>query len=125
MRLLVVDDDPAIRRLVSGLLRLYRVTEAVEAEDGSDALYKLAESRFDGVILDINMPGKSGLELASELRADPEFAHLPLYVLSASTDRAHIEHLRDLGVSGYLLKPIRPLEAGRRLEEFVERCRRR
>lgn len=113
MRVLVVDDEPSARAKLRRLLAAHPdVTEVVEAPDAPSAL--ALPGPFDLAILDIEMPGGSGLQLATSLRAD----RIRWVVFST----AHAEHaLRafELGALDYLLKPYLP----ERLAETLARVR--
>lgn len=114
MRVLVVDDEPiARRRLIRMLSRIEGVTVAGEAEDGEDALRKVEELAPDLALLDVRMPGLSGLAVART----PEF---PLVIFTT----AHREYAADAfetAAVDYLLKPVEQS----RLEQAIERARTR
>jgi signal transduction histidine kinase/CheY-like chemotaxis protein len=81
-RVLVVDDDPAARYLLSGYLAETRYA-VVEASDGADALARVKEAAPVAVFLDLQMPGLSGEEVLGRLRSDPATAELPIVVYTA------------------------------------------
>ena len=104
-RVLVVEDDPDIRQLVELRLRGlgHRV---VSAASGAEALSVIAERGApEVVVLDVAMPGMTGLEVLRTLRADPEHAHLPAIFLSARVRPEDIAAGEALGVI-YLTKPF-------------------
>jgi len=80
-RVLVVDDEPEIARLIARRLEPYAV-EAVVVHSGEEALECLRTGRFDAITLDILMPGISGFEVLRTLRADPELRGIPVVVVS-------------------------------------------
>ncbi len=123
LRILIVDDDPAMRRLVRRLLEYYRAGEVVEAGDGAEAVAVLREEPVDGMVVDLEMPNLGGLELVRALRASGAWQALPVLVLTARTDREEILTLRDLGVHDYLLKPLNPARDGARLQGFLAALR--
>ena len=99
---LVVDDEPPIRRLLRTSLAAsgYRI---VEAEDAEGAMGMLATEKPDLMILDLGLPDKGGLELISEIR---KTSAVPIVVLSARHDeRSKVEAL-DLGADDYVSKPF-------------------
>lgn len=114
MRVLVVDDEPiARRRLIRMLGRVDGLTVAGEAEDGEDALRKIEELKPDLVLLDIRMPGLSGIAVARTTR-------FPLVIFTT----AHQEHAAeafDAAAVDYLLKPVEQA----RLEQAIERAKTR
>ena len=123
MAILLVDDDAAIRRLLRGRLELYRAGEIHDAEDGTAALELLERQPVDGVILDLMMPGMDGTELARRIRARDVGEPMPLMVMSAVADRDRLAELQSMQISDYLLKPINPVLAGRRIQAFLDHTR--
>jgi two-component system KDP operon response regulator KdpE len=101
-RILVVDDEPAIRRTLRANLAA-RGYDVVAVETGEAALEEAAARRFDLVVLDLMLPGLSGLEVCHALRAE---SPVPILVLSArGEERTKVEAL-DLGADDYLTKPF-------------------
>jgi signal transduction histidine kinase/CheY-like chemotaxis protein len=85
-RVLVVDDEPDVARLVAERLRPYGVVADL-AHDGREALERLRTERFDAVTLDILMPGMTGFEVLRALRAEPELQRIPVVVVSVFSGR--------------------------------------
>jgi DNA-binding response OmpR family regulator len=104
-RILVVDDDPIVRRMVTGALaRKGYVTE--EAADGEEALRAIARRRPDALILDVEMPRLDGRETCRRLRARLETADLPILMLT-SRDAVEDEVAGlEAGADDYLSKPV-------------------
>ncbi|MGI2293841.1 response regulator transcription factor [Paenibacillus sp. GXUN7292] len=115
--ILVVDDDPHIRELVSHFLELEGLN-VVEAVDGLDALRILDAAQIDLVILDIMMPGMDGWELCRELR---EQTDLPLLMLTAKGETSQIIKGFELGTDDYLVKPFDPLVLVARVKALLKR----
>ena len=108
LRVLVVDDEPAVRDLVSKFL-VAADYDVETAEDGPTAIERLQTSQptspFDLLITDLKMPGMDGLSVIRETRR--HFPDLPIIIITAySTEASAIEAI-NLGVSGYLTKPFR------------------
>lgn len=103
LRILVVDDEPAIRRYLKTSLSAqgYRVTEA---EDGAAALAALKSEPADVLVLDLGLPGMDGFAVISELRAAG--STLPIIVLSVRSDEAGKVNALDLGADDYVTKPF-------------------
>jgi signal transduction histidine kinase/CheY-like chemotaxis protein len=100
--ILVVDDEPSARELLSTYLApAYRV---VTAESGMEARQKVREFRPDAIILDVLMADGNGFETLVALRKEPESANLPIIILSI-TDQKEVGFA--LGATDYLMKPIR------------------
>ena len=117
-RILVVDDEPQLRRaLRSTLSALGFVVD--DAETGEAALEKLREERFDLVLLDINMPGLSGIETCRAVRARSDVSVLMLTVRDRAGDK--IQAL-DAGADGYVTKPFDVNELLARIRATLRRA---
>ena len=116
-RILVVDDDPQIRRVLKVTLS-GQGFEVDDAKNGEAALDKLRQARFDLVLLDINMPGLSGLEVCRAIRATSEIAIIMLTVLDGESDT--VDAL-DAGADDYVTKPFKPSELSARIRAALRR----
>jgi len=101
-RVLIVDDEPQIRRVMRATLSGAGYSVA-DARSGEEALEKLREERFDLVLLDVNLPGISGIETCRAIRAQSDVLVLVLTVRSANQDA--VEAL-DAGADDYMTKPF-------------------
>ena len=101
-RILVVDDEPAIRRTLRANL-VARGYEVTAVENGEDALEQFALHRPDLVVLDLMLPGLSGLDVCRALRQESQ---APILVLSARGEEATKVQALDLGADDYLTKPF-------------------
>jgi two-component system, OmpR family, KDP operon response regulator KdpE len=104
LRVLVVDDEPAIRRFLRTSLRTEGY-EIVEAETGEAALAEIRRRAPDLVVLDLGLPGVDGLEVIRRLRAPPGSV-VPIIVLTSRTDEAGKVEALDLGADDYVTKPF-------------------
>jgi CheY-like chemotaxis protein len=102
-KLVIVDDEADIRRLIVFLLRSY---DLYEAQNGKRALELIREARPDLVLLDVMMPEMSGLEVLEAMRADVLTASIPVVLLSAKGQAAEIEQGLSSGATRYLVKPF-------------------
>jgi len=123
-RVLVVDDEPQIRRVLRSTLAA-RGYEVQDAASGEDALASLRQSRFDLVLLDVNMPAMGGLEACREIRAGSAAAIIMLTVSDSEQDKVAA---LDAGADDYVTKPFgmpellaRIRAALRRLPAYPER----
>jgi len=116
---LVVDDDPEIRRLLVDYLQRHGV-RAAAAADGTEMRKALASSRFDLIVLDLMLPGEDGLSLCRQLRTSSDVPVIMLTALSEDTDR--IIGL-ELGADDYLCKPFNPRELLARMRAVLRRVR--
>lgn len=99
---LVIDDEAHVRVLLSAILKQLGVKTVWEALDGTSGLAQVAAHMPDVVLLDINLPETSGLDVLSKLKADhPE---LPVIVVSAQSTVRTIAKARALGADGYVVK---------------------
>ncbi len=105
LRVLVVDDDPAICRML-GLSLAFEGFDVSEASHGAEALDVIQRERPDVILLDLKMPVVNGLELARELRGDPATADIPIIVLTARASDAQVWSGWQCGVDSYLTKPF-------------------
>jgi len=101
-KILVVDDEPQIRRVLRTALAVAGFTIA-EAQSADQAFDKVREERFDLILLDVNMPGMSGLEACAELRRASEVAIIMLTVRGGETDKVAA---LDAGADDYITKPF-------------------
>jgi DNA-binding response OmpR family regulator len=117
---LVADDQPEITKLVAMSLEAegFRV---LAANDGAEALAHLADSNPDVLLLDIVMPGMSGIEVLREVR---EHHPVPVILLSARSSTASVSEGLDLGADDYVTKPFHPAELGARVRAVMRRARR-
>jgi len=121
-RVLVVEDDASLVRLLAWNLEAAGF-EVSTATDGEKALERLLDQRPDIVVLDWMLPGLSGIELCRRIRRDPEFADLPVVILTARA--AEQDRLRgfDQGADDYVTKPFSMAELIRRLQAVLRRAR--
>ncbi len=103
-RVLVVDDSITVRRVTEKFLSTRDYT-VFTAKDGMEALERMSEFQPDVVLLDIEMPRMDGFELLGHLRRDPQWARLPIIMISSRTAQKHREHAGSLGATGFLGKP--------------------
>lgn len=103
IRVIVADDHEAVREGLRWMLRADDAVDVVaEAADGRELLARLDEVECDAVLLDLAMPGTSGLDVLAELRAANRA--LPIVVLTMHDEPSHVDRALALGASGYLLK---------------------
>ncbi|MCK9858440.1 response regulator transcription factor [Paenibacillus sp. ATY16] len=118
-KILVVDDDPNIRELVSLFLRREGY-EVIEATNGEDALTRLEAVKPDLAVIDVMMPKMDGWALCSSLR---ESFDMPLLMLTAKGETAHKVKGFELGADDYVVKPFDPPELIVRVKALLKRYR--
>ena len=105
----IVDDQPSLRQMLRFALNIHGL-QVIEAENGVDALDKLARHDIDMMLVDWQMPEMDGLELVRRLRKSEEFADMPVVIISCRDDLSARKEARSLGVLTWLKKPFRIAE---------------
>ncbi len=121
VHILIIEDDPVVRRMVRQTLSKQKDWKIVEAENGKKALEILKKLRPDLIILDIMMPEMDGFEFLEHFRADLSNNAIPVIILSALADEKNQLKGFDLGADDYLIKPVQPDLLLARIERFVRR----
>lgn len=116
-RILVVDDEPQIRRVLRTTLAAQGY-EVFDARTGEDALVAIREQRFDLVLLDMNMPGMGGLAACREIRAGSDAAIIMLTVRNTEQDKVTA---LDAGADDYITKPFGIPELSARIRAALRR----
>lgn len=120
--ILVADDDEDVRDVVSFKLGSAHHT-VLAARDGPEAL-RIASSRsLDLAVLDVRMPGLTGVEVCRRLRQNPATATLPIILLTAQSEEGDVEAGFAAGADDYIAKPFSPREVGSRVQAVLARSR--
>jgi signal transduction histidine kinase/ActR/RegA family two-component response regulator len=116
----LIADDHAVNRRAFGLILAAADIGATEAADGREALAALARTRFDLVLMDLNMPGMNGLEAVRELRATPgPNQTVRVIALTASTSPDEVAQALEAGMDAFLAKPVEPSELLAAIDEAL------
>ena len=115
---LVVDDSPSVRRVVSNMLKQHG-WEVQMARDGVEALEMIGYETPAAVLLDIEMPRMDGYELIATVRAQEQYSTLPLVVLTSRAAAKHQQNAMKLGASAYVVKPYQDEELLNTLNALV------
>ena len=107
-KILIVDDSPTIRRMVTASLQSLEDLGFVEAGNGLDAIEIMARESPSLMVLDLNMPDMHGLEVLRFVRAQNQYRELPIIVLTTKYDPETRKAALDGGASSYLTKPFEP-----------------
>ena len=107
MKALVVDDSVVIRRLVCEVLEQEGFA-CQESDNGLEAVRFGLREAFDLVVTDINMPGLDGLKVIQRIRTSANGRRVPIVVLSSRRDEGAVLRALELGVQGFVLKPVSP-----------------
>ncbi|GMA55785.1 two-component system response regulator ResD [Alicyclobacillus sacchari] len=116
-RILVVDDEERIRRLVRMYLERSGFTVA-EAEDGNEAVDKALSEPYSLIVLDLMLPGMDGRDVCTQIR---QHSNVPIIMLTAAGDESNRIHGFELGADDYVVKPFSPRELVMRIKALLKR----
>ena len=124
LKVMIVDDQASMRRIVRQLLASNGIRDVLEAGDGAEALEQLQRPEHEGVdlvICDLMMPVMDGLTFCNQMRRDIRLKsrHVPILLLTAVTDELVLQVARQVGALDVASKPIAASELGRRIEHLV------
>jgi two-component system, chemotaxis family, chemotaxis protein CheY len=108
--ILVVEDSPTMRQLISFAMKRVQSAHVIEATDGVDALKKLSSDKVDLILCDINMPVMDGLKLVSLVRGNPAFKDIPIIMVTTEGAEEDRKRAIAIGANAYLPKPIQTQE---------------
>jgi len=117
-KILVIEDDPAISRLVDYSLRHEGYT-VITTLNGLEGIRKAHSEAPDLIILDVMLPGMDGFEICHRLRAEPDTAQLPILMFSAKAQEIDKDTGLKVGADDYLPKPAAPAEIVSRVEKLL------
>src|SRR5829696_8763475 len=123
VRILVVDDNEDNRYTLTRRLHREGWADVATAENGREALYKIAQQRFDLVLLDIMMPDVNGYEVLKQLKSDPATRGIPVLMISALSEFESVVRCIELGAEDYLPKPFNPALLRARVAACLEKKR--
>ena len=116
---LVVDDDPVILKLLEVNFEMEGFAVLI-AHDGEEGIEVARSDRPDVIVSDIMMPKRSGLELVTELKGDPDTSDIPIILLSAKAQNADVRSGLDAGADDYITKPFEPLDLVDRVNRLLD-----
>ncbi len=116
---LVVDDSASIRQLITFAMQDAGY-DVLVAENGNDALAKLAGEKIDMVITDLNMPDMDGLELIAQLRGMPAHKFTPIVMLTTEAQEEKMMRGKAAGASGWIVKPFSPEQLIKVVRKFIK-----
>ncbi|MCK5135701.1 MAG: response regulator transcription factor [Bacteroidales bacterium] len=118
IRILIADDHPIVRKGIRQILSdLSGETHIVDVKNANNLIKALKTSDFDVIILDISMPGRSGLELLQDLHCD--YPDIPVLILSIHPEEQYALRALKSGASGYLTKDSAPNELTRAVQKVL------
>jgi two-component system chemotaxis response regulator CheY len=116
---LVVDDSPTMRKMLMSVLVAYPDFRFIEAENGVDALAKVAAHNIRLIFLDFNMPQMNGIDFMKQLRQDPAHRKTPIVMITTETEQDKVKQGYVTGATVYMTKPYKPTD----LVKIVEAIR--
>ncbi len=116
-RVLAVDDEPHILKLIAFSLRTHGF-EVLEASDGLSAIAVAEAEHPDLILLDVMMPALDGYEACRRIKANPDTADIPIFMLTAKTQAAEHQIGFDAGARDYITKPFTPKDLVATVEQF-------
>ena len=120
--ILVVDDEPHIRRVLATILRNDGF-QAYEASDGVEGMEAInSDQNFDFILLDFMMPGATGLEVLARIRSHPRRADIPVIILTAKGQDADRQAALAGGANDFLTKPFSPKKLVARIHEILDQA---
>lgn len=117
-KILVVDDEKALRLLISGTLEIGNY-DILEADNGIAALEIVKKERPDLVVLDIMMPGMTGYEVCKRIKNNPDIAGTKILILTAKCQQSDKEEALEASADFYLSKPFSPANLLSMVEEIL------
>jgi CheY-like chemotaxis protein len=123
-KLLLADDSVTIQRVIE-LTFAGEDVQVLTAGDGEQAITRVQEDRPDIVLADIGMPKRSGYEVAAFIKGQPEFAHIPVLLLTGAFEPVDEGRARAAGCDGVLVKPFEPQHVIARVRELLQGAQRR
>ena len=120
-RILVVDDEPQIRRVLRTALSAQGY-EVSDARSGEEAVKKLGDEKFDLILLDVNLPGMSGLEACRAIRHETLGPEIPIIMLTVRNAEKDIVEALDAGADDYVVKPFSTPELLARIRAALRRA---
>jgi two-component system, chemotaxis family, chemotaxis protein CheY len=106
IKFLVVDDSLTMRRIVINTLKSLGYETIIEAGDGKDAIAKLMTEGADFIVTDWNMPEMNGLEFTKWVRANPQYAGLPILMVTTRGNKDDVIDAMKVRVNNYIVKPF-------------------
>jgi two-component system, OmpR family, phosphate regulon response regulator PhoB len=118
-RVLLADDDPALRRLIGTTLGSQDF-DLLQAVDGEEALYVARQQHPELVLLDVNMPKLDGFEVCRNLKSDPATAAMKIVILTARGADVDRARAREAGADEYFIKPFSPVQLLNKVYALLE-----
>ena len=121
LNVLVVDDSAVMRSMVTKAVKLcgLDIAQILKAKHGGEAIDVMEREPVDVLLIDINMPVKTGEEVVSEIREVVELADIAVVVISSEGSKARVQRLHDLGAA-LIKKPFNPVQLREILDTLID-----
>ena len=119
LKVLVVDDSPTMRRIVSNTLKRIGFSQTEVAENGQEALAKLSDAEFDLIVTDWNMPGMSGLDFVKSLRSSGKYDDMPVLMVTTRSAEDDVKEALQAGANSYIVKPFTPQVLKEKIDSII------
>ena len=116
---LIVEDNELNIKLFRDLLQIHGYA-TIEARTGPEALERLTDHRPDLILMDIQLPEVSGLEVTQKIKADPELADIPVIAVTAFAMKGDEERIRQGGCEDYIAKPISVVSFLEKVKRYLD-----
>lgn len=121
-RILVVDDDPDVRSVISLSLGRVGNMEVVEAHSGHDAIERLRRAAYDAIVLDVMMPGLDGPSTLELIRTEFGDVETPVIFITAKVQPSEVRRLTSIGAAAVIAKPFDPMTLPDEVRTIIERA---
>ena len=120
-KIMVIDDSSTTRKVITNILGQIGHKEIIEAENGIDALAKLAQNRVDLILCDWNMPNMNGLQFVKSLRSMKTYGNIPILMVTTNAAKEEIIQALQAGASDYVAKPFTPQVIQQKIRKLLGR----
>lgn len=105
--ILIAEDSSVILNLTRKILELQNYN-IIAAKSGSEVMKAIDKQKIDGILMDLNIPGKNGMDCSKEIRANanPEIANIPIIAVTGNANNYSMEDFKNVGINAYLPKPV-------------------
>lgn len=118
-RILIVDDEHDIRRVVQISLEKFAGWHTIAAESGQDGLLKARTESLDAILLDVSMPDMDGFQFFDHLQSDAKTQSIPVVLLTAKVLPSDRQRFATMGVAGVITKPFNPMTIWSQVAEIL------
>ncbi|MEM9088449.1 MAG: response regulator [Cyanobacteria bacterium P01_F01_bin.53] len=119
-RILIVDDEESIQKVVSLSLKMEASWESLKASSGAEGIKQAELHQPDAILLDVMMPDMDGIATFEALGKNPKTQSIPVVLLTAKTQASEKRLFQEIGVAGVITKPFEPLTLARKISQLLK-----